>query len=44
MMKKLPLIAVCAIAMLEASPSRAQQATEVAAADLLGLKNLGLVV
>ena len=29
MMKKLPLIAVCAIAMLEASPSRAQQATEV---------------
>ena len=29
MMKKLPLIAVCTIAMLEASPSRAQQATEV---------------
>jgi heme/copper-type cytochrome/quinol oxidase subunit 2 len=29
MMKKLPLIAVCAIATLEASPSRAQQATEV---------------
>ena len=29
MMKKLPLIAVCTIATLEASPSRAQQATEV---------------
>ena len=29
MMKKLPLIAVCTIATLEASPSQAQQATEV---------------